>query len=63
MVARTTRASTITEALTTSLPEGNLHSPAGLLTHRLKTTPTPKASVPRPKPHPFRIIYHELPAP
>ncbi|MEU6663660.1 hypothetical protein [Streptomyces sp. NPDC046821] len=42
---------TITEALTTSLPEGRLHSPAGLLAHRLKSPQVPKAPAPRPKPH------------
>jgi hypothetical protein len=45
---------TITEALTASLPEGQLHSPAGLLTHRLRSVPAPKAPTPRPKPHPFQ---------
>ncbi|MFF2507828.1 hypothetical protein ACFVTY_31360 [Streptomyces sp. NPDC058067] len=45
---------TITDALSASLPEGKLHSPAGLLSHRLKTTPTPTAPKPRAKPHPFQ---------
>ncbi|MGX1672148.1 hypothetical protein [Streptomyces sp. NPDC055400] len=45
---------TITETLTTSLPEGALHSPAGLLTHRLKSTPAPTGPKPHPKPHPFQ---------
>jgi hypothetical protein len=45
---------TITETLTMALPEGRLHSPAGLLAHRLKSTQVPKAPVPRPKPDPFQ---------
>jgi hypothetical protein len=45
---------TITEALTTALPEGQLQSPADLLAHRLKSTPTPTAPAPHPKPHPFQ---------